>query len=1130
MKKFSIRFLVLASLPIGTSFLSGQETHIVDHPALISSLKTGNREFLDRGRVLYNAVCVNCHGTPDKPGTLPTALRFWDAPMKNGADPRAMYRTLTKGFNQMVPQNWMTPEQKYQVIHYLRESFLKDANPSQYKKVDAAYLGGIKKETLPGPAPITRELNRPYLKMHFGANMNYTFEVGPNNIAYKAIAVRLDKGADGITKGNTWLAYDHDLMRVAAIWKGNKFCDWRSIGMDGSHGTHPKIVGEKLLVNPKAPGWAKPGTDEFKDPRFLGLDNKPYGPLPRDWVRFRGLYHHNQRVVLNYEVGERKVLESPSLEGKATTIIARNLRIGPGKQFMLLSLGHGSSKGAVVSDKAKQPIAYVPLDGAGVDAPPPNPSGQMTLGGKDFSVSAWIRTKAGGAIFCKSAPTGSWSKNGKVLFVRGGRLALDIGWVGVVNSHMRVADGKWRHVAITHKGDGNIRLYVDGKRDGSGRLTSRDEPGHVVRLGYCATDFCPPFQGDLDETQVYSRVLSDKEIAVLASGKEVKGATARWSLDKPKEGAVPNLVGPNYAGTVVGKPTTIEGKFGQALRFNGSSRVEIGGKAKEETTKKNPPEKPQKQPEGPVLAATALGDAEGLSWETSNGHLRLRIPPSEKPRNLKVLLWRGDASEVAALGKAADSAEVEDLLSMTKGSAARWAHDVESEAKTSNKDAPYVVDEITIPSITPWNSWMRLSGFDFFKDGKRAAVSTWHGDVWIVSGVGDDLGKGKLKWRRIATGLFQPLGVRVIDEVVHLACRDQLVVLRDLNGDGETDYYECLNNDHQVTEHFHEFAMGLQTDDSGNFYYAKSARHAKTPLVPHHGTLIKVTKDGEKTEILANGFRAANGVCLNPDGSFFVTDQEGHWTPKNRVNWVTKGGFYGNMMGYTDVKDTSDSAMQQPLAWLTNSFNRSPGELVWAKSKKWGPLEGSLLDISYGMGRVFVVLNEKVNNQLQGGEYALPIPDFPTGVMRGRFHNNDGQLYVCGMFAWAGNKRGNGGFYRIRYTGNPTCLPVELKASEGTLRLRFSEPVDPETASKLTSYKIKTWDLKRTRGYGSRHYNEKPLKIESVNLTENGRLIELKTPDLQPTWCMEILYNLKTANGVSISNRIHNTIHNLTRN
>ena len=27
-----------------------------------------------------------------------------------------------------------------------------------------------------------------------------------------------------------------------------------------------------------------------------------------------------------------------------------------------------------------------------------------------------------------------------------------------------------------------------------------------------------------------------------------------------------------------------------------------------------------------------------------------------------------------------------------------------------------------------------------------------------------------------------------------------------------------------------------------------------------------------------------NWLCINPDGTFFVTDQEGHWTPKNRIN------------------------------------------------------------------------------------------------------------------------------------------------------------------------------------------------------------------------------------------------------
>ena len=53
------------------------------------------------------------------------------------------------------------------------------------------------------------------------------------------------------------------------------------------------------------------------------------------------------------------------------------------------------------------------------------------------------------------------------------------------------------------------------------------------------------------------------------------------------------------------------------------------------------------------------------------------------------------------------------------------------------------------------------------------------------------------------------------------------------------------------------------------------------------------------------------------------------------------------------------------------------------------------------------------NGQPQGGMCALPMPQFPTGVMRGRFHPRDGQLYGCGMFAWAGNQSQPGGFYRV---------------------------------------------------------------------------------------------------------------------
>src|SRR5205814_3674448 len=147
----------------------------------------------------------------------------------------------------------------------------------------------------------------------------------------------------------------------------------------------------------------------------------------------------------------------------------------------------------------------------------------------------------------------------------------------------------------------------------------------------------------------------------------------------------------------------------------------------------------------------------------------------------------------------------------------------------------------------------------------RAAICSWDGDVWLVSGI-DDPARG-LSWQRIACGLFQPLGLKIVGGKIHVGCRDQIVILHDLNGDGETDFYENFNNDHQVTEHFHEFAMGLQVDDDGNFYYAKSARHALPAIVPQHGTLLRISRDGSRTDILANGFRAANGVCLNSDGT-----------------------------------------------------------------------------------------------------------------------------------------------------------------------------------------------------------------------------------------------------------------------
>jgi hypothetical protein len=298
-------------------------------------------------------------------------------------------------------------------------------------------------------------------------------------------------------------------------------------------------------------------------------------------------------------------------------------------------------------------------------------------------------------------------------------------------------------------------------------------------------------------------------------------------------------------------------------------------------------------------------------------------------------------------------------------------------------------------------------------------------------------------------------------------------------------------------------------------------------LVPHHGTLLKVSRDGARTEIIATGFRAANGVCVNDDGTFFVTDQEGHWTPKNRINWVRPARFYGNMLAYHDRTSSADSDMEQPVVWITNDMDRSPGEVVRVTSGGWGPLNHSLLNLSYGTGRIFLVPHEKIGDQLQGGVVQLPIPDLPTGVMRGRFHPGNGHLYACGLYAWAGNRHADGGFYRIRATGKQSNLPVELRARANGVELEFTDPLTPASASDTRNYAVKVWSLKRTANYGSPHVNERGLKVIKATLATDNKTVFLKIPEIRPTWCMEIRCTLIGTNGESFTRIIHNTIHEL---
>ena len=131
------------------------------------------------------------------------------------------------------------------------------------------------------------------------------------------------------------------------------------------------------------------------------------------------------------------------------------------------------------------------------------------------------------------------------------------------------------------------------------------------------------------------------------------------------------------------------------------------------------------------------------------------------------------------------------------------------------------------------------------------------------------------------------------------------------------------------------------------------------------------------------------------------------------------------------------------------------------------------------------------------------------------------------MFAWAGDQQQPGGFYRISYTGKPAHLPVGLNTRKDGILIRFSDKIDIQTASNADNFSVRTWDVKRTKNYGSEHYNEKKIEVTHAAVTDKGVSVFLTIPDIKPTWGMEIVYSIKTAERKTLQGRIHNTIHKL---
>jgi len=518
-----------------------------------------------------------------------------------------------------------------------------------------------------------------------------------------------------------------------------------------------------------------------------------------------------------------------------------------------------------------------------------------------------------------------------------------------------------------------------------------------------------------------------------------------------------------------------------------------------------------------AVAIVRQGTSAVLDY-TREGQATVSLWGEGKPVRAKLFIWKGSADQLASFKQMViKHKKMADLNAVTKPGPGRWGVPIVTKGVIDRRKVPFAIDNITVPYKNRHNALFFTAGHDFTTNGD-CYVATAHGDVWKVSGIDEEL--KELKWHRFATGLYQPLGLRVVKDQVYVLGRDQITRLHDKNGDGEADFYEPFNNDIMIGGGGHSYATCLETDPDGNFYFIRCAEGT-----PHGGVVLKISADGSKLEVVATGFRNPNGLGVGPNGVITAADQQGTWVPETRLDVIKPGGFYGFMPMHKHT--VAPKTYDPPLIWIPRVLDNSAGGQVWVPKGEWGPLGGELLHFSYGRCTMMHIVRDGPN----GG--AVPLPGrFLSGACRGRFNPKDSHLYVTGLLGWQTAAIRDGCLQRVRYTGAPIHQPIGMKVYANGVRLNFSTALDRKIAEDIDSWSAEQWNYKWTSQYGSKDWSAKdPAKqgrdavsIKNAKLLPNGKDVFLHMEKVLPVHSMAIKYNLDTKDSRIFKGTFHLTV------
>jgi len=400
----------------------------------------------------------------------------------------------------------------------------------------------------------------------------------------------------------------------------------------------------------------------------------------------------------------------------------------------------------------------------------------------------------------------------------------------------------------------------------------------------------------------------------------------------------------------------------------------------------------------------------------------------------------------------------------------------------------------SLENLAPEGFEPKVGGMDFRKDGKLL-LSSWDKDgaVFLV----DLHAPIEQRVKRIAEGLHEPLGLKVVDGRLFVLQKQELTELVDRDGDEVIDQYRAFSYDWPSSSNFHSFSFGLVHQEQ-HFYFLLSIcvlpGGASCPeQLPTQGKLLRVDNKGS-AEIVASGFRTPNGIAPGPNGDLYVADNQGDWLPASKLVRIQADKFYGSRA----VPDEGVMAAIEtaPVVWLPqDEVGNSPTEPLLLTE---GPYQGQMIhgDIyNGGVKRVFI---EQVEGQLQGAVFHFS-SGFQGAVNRLK-RGPDGAIYVGEIGNppnWGEYGKPWYGLERMQYQGNNAYEILAVRARSDGFVLELTQPLDPAIEPAPSDLIVRQWFYHPNVQYGGPKYDPTELHATRLELSPDRRQITVQIPGLK---------------------------------